>query len=157
VCEVGGPVGIVGEEMKDSPIVPDIDPGDRPCAGHVRFKPRNPVLDRAEPGFRPRECGTRNVEYRQALTPSRKKDVHEAGIPASNVDHSTRGVESCCVEQTQRRRRLRLKPTQFGRTFCPEHVFPVFFAVHLNHQLLIVVVGAYDGTAGRLPLLEPSQ
>lgn len=102
MCDVGSAIGLVGQEMKDGPIVPDIDVRDRPGADHVRFKPRNPGLGRAEPGLRPRERGTRNIEHGQALTPSRKEDVHEAGIPAPNVDHSTRGVEFRGVEQTQR-------------------------------------------------------
>ena len=58
--------------------------------------------------------------------------IHEAGIPAPNIDHSAAGVESGGVEQAKRQRGLLLKPTDISRALRFEHVFPVLFAFHLR-------------------------
>lgn len=152
---VCGPIGLVGEEMKHGPIVPDIDLWDRPSAGHVRFNPRNSVLGRAQPDLCPGERRTRNIEHRHALIPSRQEDVREAGIPAPNVDHSTRRLESCCVDQLQRYGRLWLKPAQFSRLFGPKHMFPVLFAFHCPSDLRTIDHGGDGRVAPRTGYLQP--
>jgi hypothetical protein len=58
--------------------------------------------------------------------------IHEAGIPAPNVDHSTVGLESGGVEQSKRQGGLPLKPADISRALRFEHVFPMLLAFHLS-------------------------
>jgi hypothetical protein len=57
--------------------------------------------------------------------------IHEAGIPAPNVDYSAAGMEARRFEKAERERGLRLKPADLSRRFREENVFPVLLASQL--------------------------
>jgi hypothetical protein len=58
--------------------------------------------------------------------------IHEAGIPAPNIDHSTVDIESRGVEQPKRQGGLTLKPADLGRSLGFEQAFPMLFAFHVS-------------------------
>jgi hypothetical protein len=128
MLDIAGAIRRVREKVKNRAIVPEIHKGHAPVARNIRLDPRDRRVGKARLRSAERLAG--DVKDRQALNAAGDQAIHEAGIPASNIDHSTTGPEPCRVEQSQRKHWLWLKPTQFGWSLRQKHLFPMLFAVH---------------------------
>src|SRR5579872_6026430 len=70
--------------------------------------------------------------------------IDEAGIPASNVDHSCRGAQRGSFEESKGNRGLTLKPTQLVRRLRGVHAIPVCLAIHDLPPCTLSGVGAIE-------------
>jgi len=120
----------VREEVKDGAVVPEINGHHAPHASNVRLDPRNRRVGKSRPRTAERRSG--NVKDRQALNTAIDQPIHETGIPAPNVDHSTAAGEAGSVEQPQRRCGICLKPTDFGRALRQVEMLPMLLAIHVR-------------------------
>ena len=93
----------VGQEVEDRAVVPDVHPGNRPLPGDVRLDPAHLRLARPEALLRSRQrCGG-DVEHADAGDGAIQQIVHEAGIPASDVEvlRCGAGVRRCCSSSVE--------------------------------------------------------
>ena len=77
----------VRQEVEHRAVVPQVHRTGSPIAGHVGFDPRDrrawqSLLSTLE------RC-SRDIENRHAADTARHQVIHEAGVPAPDVDHST--------------------------------------------------------------------
>lgn len=101
MLEVLRAIGWLGQEMKDCPVVPHIDRINVPAGRHVCFYPRYTCVRRSEPCFRPRKSRRGHIEDRHALRVAFEQPIHEAGIPASDIDYSRGRRESGGLDQAE--------------------------------------------------------
>jgi hypothetical protein len=94
-------------EVKDGAVAPEIDGRHVPLASNVRLDLGNRRVGKSRPRTAERRAG--NVNDRQALNTAIDQPIHEAGIAAPNVDHSTAAGEAARVEQPQRPCGIRLE------------------------------------------------
>jgi hypothetical protein len=86
VGEVAGPVVRVRQEVKNGTVVPDVNAGDVPVAGHVRLDPGHAARVRAQSrSGSPQGCGG-NVEDADTTGARAEDKIDEAGIPTPNVN-----------------------------------------------------------------------
>ena len=94
------------QKMEDGPIVPQIDCVRFPLARHIRFDPPHPVSGGSKPNPCSRQRRARHIQHRHTRETARDQPIHEAGISASNVEHSIRWCDSSGVQHRQRGGRL---------------------------------------------------
>ena len=88
----------IGQEVKDGPIVPDVDRRHWPIVHHVSFDPRHLLVGRSKSRSGPGERPRRNIEHRDTGHISTQQVVHEARIPAPDVENSGVGPEAGGVQ-----------------------------------------------------------
>ena len=59
---IAGTILTVGQKVEYGAVVPHIHRWHRPFVGHIRFNPRHPLAQRAEPALRAPERRSRDVE-----------------------------------------------------------------------------------------------
>jgi hypothetical protein len=107
-------VAWVRQEMKDGPVVPQIDRVRMPLGCDVRFYPAYACVRITESSLRSRERRSGHVQDRHAPRAAFEQPIHEAGIPASDIDDSGGRRESRRVDQAKRERGFGLIPAHFG-------------------------------------------
>ena len=130
VRDVPHPVVGFSQEVKDGAVVPDVHLGRRPWTSDVSLDPSDAVGVFAQPCPCPRQSGRGDVEYRDAAKATGNKVIHEAGIPAPNIEHSGCGCQPRSLQQSKGDRWLGLKPAHLLGGFRGVDTFPVCFAIH---------------------------
>jgi hypothetical protein len=130
VCDVPHPVVGFSQEVKDGAVVPDVHRGHRPWICNVSLDPSHAVSVFAQPSPCSRQRGRGHVQHRHAAKATSNKVIHEAGIPAPNVDHSGCGCQPRSLQQSKGDRWLRLKPAHLLGGFRGVDTLPVCFAIH---------------------------
>lgn len=99
---VSGPPAWTREEVEYRAIVPDVYRGRDPLPCYVRLDPIDTCGVAAKPCPRAFQGGTRNIQHRHAACALLKQSVHEAGIPAPDVDDSRVRLQPCRSDQVER-------------------------------------------------------
>ena len=108
------PIGRIREEVKDGTVVPHINRVDVPRRRHVGVYPPHTCLCITEPCSGAGKGGRRDIQNRHALRAAFEQSIHEAGIPASDIDDSRRGRKSGGVDQAKGECGFGLIPADFG-------------------------------------------
>jgi hypothetical protein len=120
----------VGQKVEYGTVVPDIHWRHSPISCDVRFDPRDEMLLRSQATSCPGQRCPRDIQHGEARQTAGKQAIHEAGIPASDVDQSTCWVQSCGVDEVERRCWLGLKPAELLAPFRSIDFVPMRFALH---------------------------
>ena len=76
--DIGILPGVVRQEMENRPVMPHLIGTGGPPASNVGYDPGNPRLVATEPGFRFRESGVGDVEYRKVGVAGREQVIDES-------------------------------------------------------------------------------
>ena len=130
VSNVADPVVRIDQEVKNGTVVPDVNERDMPVAGHVRLDPRHAsgILAQARSGLI--QGGGGNVEHADAPHAFAEDEVHEAGIPAPDVDDSGARSEASRLEEARGHGGHGLKPTYRIRCLRLVDAVPVGLSIH---------------------------
>ena len=90
-CAVSLSVVSACQKVEDGAVMPDIDRLDSPIPCHIGLDPGDLPVSGTEPRLRSFEGGARNVKNRHARDLPAEQIVHEAGIPAPNIEDSSIG------------------------------------------------------------------
>lgn len=83
----------VGQEVKDCPVVPEINGGRvEVCGQYVRLDPSDPIGPRPQPIPRMVQGGWRDIEHCQVAVSSVEESVHQCGGSAAHIED--RGVST---------------------------------------------------------------
>ena len=94
VPQICTPLFSSGQEVQHGAVVPDVHNWRGPLAGNVSLDPVDRLGSGAKTTPCARESGAGYIENRDAGESSVQQLVHEAGIPASNIDDSGIGPMS---------------------------------------------------------------
>jgi hypothetical protein len=86
--------------MEDGAVVPDVNRLNLPVAGDVCDQPVHSACVVTQTLSRPVQRRARDVEHRDAFRAAREQVIHEAGIPAPNIDDSRTGIEASSVDES---------------------------------------------------------
>jgi len=128
--DIGDSITFIGEKVEHGSVVPDIYRRYPPIRGDVGSNPPDEMLLRSQATLGPGQRCPGDVQHCETGQTAGKQVIHEAGIPASDVDQSTCGFQSCGVDEVERRHRLRLEPTEFLAPFRRIDFVPMRFALH---------------------------
>ena len=113
-----------GKEMEDCAIMPDVNSQRLPFTGDIGFNPGDACRSCTEPRARASQRPGRYVQDGDARQATIENVIHEAGIPAPDIDDSGVRADTGALEQPQRRSRTRLIPAHFVAAFGRVHSAP---------------------------------
>jgi hypothetical protein len=123
-------ITFIGEKVEHGSVVPDIYRRHPPICGDVGFNPPDEMPLRSQATSCPGQRCPGDIEHREAGQPVGQQVIHEAGIPASDVDQSACWFQPGGVDEVERRCWLGLKPIELLASFRNVDLVPMRLAVH---------------------------
>src|SRR5262249_54269173 len=98
----------IGQEVEDSPVMPDIEGADILNPGYIGRDPFDAPGTLAQPSSGPAQGGFGDIEYRDSAEPNIDQPIDEHRVTAANIDDATPGGGSNRADQLERQERIAL-------------------------------------------------